>query len=98
MFIEEKWFNDMNLIDDVNFLMDLIKCAKKYIQRKKIAGHKAMHAVNFNKSGLNTNIAQIFCEKCDGKFLFNENLLIRLPTTVELSHEWIKTNFNYQKP
>ena len=37
-------------------------------------------------------------DKHDEIFLFKGKYLSRLPTPVELSHEWIKTNFNYQHP
>ena len=44
------------------------------------------------KNGWNTHIVQIFCEKCDGKFLFKVNMISRLPNPVELSHEWVLKN------
>ena len=49
-------------------------------------------------NGWNTHIFQILREKHDGNFLFNGNLLSRLPKPVELSYEWVKINFNYQEP
>ena len=49
-------------------------------------------------NGWNSHIVHILCEKCDGKFIFKEKILSRLPKTVEISHEWVKTNFKYQEP
>ena len=33
-----------------------------------------------------------------GKFLFKVKFISRLLKPVELTHKWIKTNFNYQEP
>ena len=49
-------------------------------------------------NGWNTQIVHIFCEKCDGDFIFKENFISRLPKPVGISHEWIKLNFKYQNP
>ena len=38
------------------------------------------------------------CEKRDGEFIFKGNLLSRLPNNVELSYNWVLTNFKYQEP
>ena len=37
-------------------------------------------------------------EERDDKFIFKVNMLSRLPELVEISHEWVLTNFNYQEP
>ena len=42
--------------------------------------------------GWNTHIVHILQEGRDGNFLS------RLPKPVGISHEWIKTDFNYQEP
>ena len=57
-----------------------------------------MHMENRNRKWLEQTDFQILREKCDGNFIFKENLLIILPNPVELSHEWVKTNFKYQEP
>ena len=50
------------------------------------------------KNCQNTQIVQILREKCDEDFIFKVNFLSRLPKLVELKHNWIKKNFNYQEP
>ena len=34
----------------------------------------------------------------NGNILLKEKILSRLPITVELTHKWIKKQFNYQDP
>ena len=49
-------------------------------------------------NGWNTQIVQILGDKSGGNFLLKGILLSILPKSVELSNEWIKTNFKYQEP
>ena len=45
-----------------------------------------------------TQVVYIFHGERDNKFIFKVNLLSILPKPVELSHEWVLTNFKYQEP
>ena len=46
----------------------------------------------------NTHIVQILREKNDGRFIFRGYFLSGLTNPVEISHEWVLTNFKYQEP
>ena len=48
-------------------------------------------------NGCNTQIVQIFFEEQYDEFNFSGNILSRLLNTVVISHEWVLTNFKYQR-
>ena len=95
--IEEEWFSDMNLTDDLTFLKVLIKHAK-YIINQKIPcdTQQNIHKIAMNNIW-NTPIVQILREKCDAKFLFKVSLLSRIANSIELLHEWVLTHFKYHE-
>ena len=49
-------------------------------------------------NGWNTQVVQILCERRDGEFIFKGNILSMIPKPVELSHNWVLTDFKYQEP
>ena len=100
MIIDEEWFDDIILTDGATFTMPLIKCAKTRVNQKikfPCNTKRCIQAILINKY-CNTSIVQILREISYGDFIFKGNFLIRLPKYVELSYEWIKKIFKYQKP
>ena len=67
---------------DINFLPD---------KKRRIR----LIVINY---GWNTHIVHILREGHDGIFLLKGNFFSKLPKPVGISHEWIKTDFNYQEP
>ena len=45
-----------------------------------------------------THTAKIFHYECGGLFHFKGNILSIPPKPVEISHEWVLPNINYQEP
>ena len=56
-----------------------------------------IYSTTINNS-CNTQIVKIFHAECDGNFNFSVDMLSRLPNPVEISHEWLLTNFKHQEP
>ena len=80
--------------------MNLIKRAKtRVIQKIKFLRDTkpCIQQIEIN-NGCNTQIVHILCDILDVDFLFKVKLLSRLPKPVELTQDWIKTNFKYQEP
>ena len=50
------------------------------------------------KNGWNKQIVQILHEICDVKYLFEGNIISKLPKPVEITPEQTKKNFKYQEP
>ena len=90
----------MSLTDSATFPTALIKYEKSRINQKIKFPRDTKQVIRkiAIKNGWNTRIVQIMCEKCDSTFLFKVNVLSIPPKTVEISHEWVLTNFKYQEP
>ena len=99
MVIEEEWFSDISLTNDATFPEALIKRANSIFNQKIKFPRDPMLLVHKNaiKSGCNTQVVQILCEERGGKIHSKGNMLSRLIKPVELSHEWVLTNFKYQE-
>ena len=85
----------MNLTYGATFLTALIKCGKSRFNQKQIPRDTKQHIKIVINNGWNTEVVHIFCEEIDDGFLFKVNLLIRPAKHVEISYEWVLTNFKY---
>ena len=80
--------------------MDLIKCAKSRLYQKinvPSDTKQLIRKIAINNIW-NTYIVHIFRDKHDESFILKENSPSRLPIPVEISHEWVNTNFEYHEP
>ena len=89
----------MNLTDVETFSTALTKHSKNRVNQKikfPLDTKRCIREIAI-QNAWNTHSVQILREICIGNFIFKENLLIRIPKPIELSHKCIKINFKYQE-